>query len=70
MCRSLSHVFSDPDPDLHRVLSHTWSNDPRVIESNVLPNFLPLLFDNDRLGNPFVINLLCKVAPKIVPQLV
>lgn len=38
-------------------------------ESNILPELLPLLFDDEKLRNPSVTALLRELAPAMVPQL-
>ena len=65
---SQSHLSSDDDNRLSTVLYQTWSSDPRVYQSPVLPELLPLLLN--KLRNPSVMSLLREVVPHIVPQLV
>ncbi|KAF8893188.1 hypothetical protein CPB84DRAFT_1321116 [Gymnopilus junonius] len=62
-------LFDGPDPGLQNALYQTWTSDPRVSESNTLPELLPLLFDDERLRNSSIKALLRELTPAMVPRL-
>ncbi|RDB26380.1 hypothetical protein Hypma_006519 [Hypsizygus marmoreus] len=70
LTRDLFTLFDDTDTNLSQTLYQTWTTDPRLCEGSVLPELLPILFEESKLRNSFVSGLLRYLAPTMVPQLV
>ncbi|KDR80999.1 hypothetical protein GALMADRAFT_222596 [Galerina marginata CBS 339.88] len=69
LARDMFSLFDDPDTGLSNALYQAWSTNPMVLENDMLPELLPLLFEESKVRNPSVAALLRELAPAVVNKL-